>query len=175
MWSPTVERTEILAVLSSVVDVPADAVPTSTDDIAVLLADILGDGISITTLSADCESARVIATHHPEPARAEGLAELLGRRIPAQVGFTGRVLETCAGILIPRITAAEVHALQPEVAPDCEAIGMRGFIIAPIRRESSCIGLVSQIRTRDQPALCADELRFLEEVALRMAGCPRLL
>ncbi len=175
MWSPTVERTEILAALSSVIAAPEGAGDTSADDIAVLLADVLGDGIAIATLSADGESARPIATHHPEPACADGLAELLGRRIAAEAGFTGRVLDTCAGILIPRISAAECHALQPEVAPVGEAIGMKGFIIAPIRRQSSCIGLVAQIRTRDEPALCEDELRFLEEVGLRMAGCLRLL
>jgi DNA-binding CsgD family transcriptional regulator len=79
------------------------------------------------------------------------------------------VLDTAETFLVPSVTPAEVAALQPDLAPITESLGVRGFIVAPLATRGRCSGFLWQVRLRPEPRLDEDERRFLQEVAVRLA------
>jgi GAF domain-containing protein len=169
VWTATTERVELLVALS---DVLADAGPTRDAMIeaaAAVLAERLRDGVSIVLLSDDRRWMTPVGTSHPEAAPRTVLRDIQGERFPADEGFSACVLDTGQPVLIPRVTAAEIRALQPAIAPPCEAIGLRGFIALPLAARRGCTGILWQLRTREAPELGDDDVRFLAEVGGRLA------
>jgi GAF domain-containing protein len=169
LWTPSAPRAEILATLSELF---ADAELTCEEAIAgtaAVAAELLGDGIVIDLLSADCRWMYPLGAHHPDPSRQAVLDGI--SRIPFRTdhGFTACVMERREALLIPAVTAVEMHALEPEIAPVGEALGMRGFVIAPQAVRGRIIGFVWQVRTRAEPALEEDDRRFLQQVAIHVA------
>jgi GAF domain-containing protein len=168
-WTSSQERVDLLAALA-VGLADHDAPPErSLRDCARSLAEGLGDGVVLVLLADDARTMHPLGVHHPELAPCRALKELLGQRFSADHGFSARVLDTNAGVLIPRVTVAEIAALQPELAPVAEAAGVHGFVVAPLALRGEPAGLVTQVRTRARPALDEDDLRFLEEVGVRIA------
>jgi GAF domain-containing protein len=168
-WTPTTERVELLVALS---DVISDAGPTRDGMIeaaAAVLAERLADGVSIVLLSGDGRWMTPIGTGHPAAGPRAVLRGVEGQPFPADEGFSACVLDTGQAVLIPRVTAAEIRALQPAIAPPCEAIGLRGFIALPLAARRGCTGIVWQLRTREAPELSDDDVRFLAEVGARLA------
>jgi GAF domain-containing protein len=168
-WTASQERVEVLAALSALLADHMAAPERALRDCARTLAESLGDGIVIMMLADDARSMHPLGVHHPEPETRAALAELLGDRYSADHGFSAQVLDTSAGVLIPRVTLPEVAALQPEFAAVSEAAGVKGFAIAPLALRAEPVGLVTQFRTRPRPALDEDDLRFLEDVGVRLA------
>jgi DNA-binding CsgD family transcriptional regulator len=169
-WAPTSERAEMLSALSELFaddDVTPDCAIEAS---AVVLAELLGDGVIIDLLSPERDRMFAVGAYHPDP-RARGVMARAATRTPfrADRGFTANVLETGRSLLIPAVTTAEMAALQPDLAPVSEALGTRGFVLAPMLARGRCVGFVWQVRTRPEPQLDDDERRFLDEVAVRLA------
>jgi hypothetical protein len=169
LWSPSLPRTEILVTLSELF---ADAELTCEDAIdgtAATAAELLGDAVVIDLLSADGRWMYPAGAHHPDPALQSVLDGI--SRIPFRTdhGFTACVMERREALLIPTVTPVEVRALEPEIAPVAEALGMRGFVIAPQAVRGRIIGFVWQVRTHAEAPLAEDDRRFLQEVAIRVA------
>lgn len=168
-WAPTGERAEILTALTEVFTAEDLGPDRAIEAAAVLLAEALDDAVFIDLLSPDRTHMYPLGAHHADPATRsllDGVADVLFR---ADEGFTASVLETGGTLLLPSVTPAEVAALQPDLAPIAESLGVRGFIVAPLVTRGRCSGFVWQVRLRPQPRLDEDERRFLEEVAVRLA------
>jgi DNA-binding CsgD family transcriptional regulator len=170
LWTPTRQRAEILCALSELFAdddlTPDGAIEAS----AVVLAEPLGDAVIIDLLSPERDRMFPLGVHHPDPG-ARVIMDRAAARIPfrADHGFTANVLESGKSLLIPAITPAEMAALQPDLAPVSEALGTRGFILAPMLARGRCVGFLWQVRTCLEPQLDDDERRFLDEVAVRLA------
>jgi DNA-binding CsgD family transcriptional regulator len=170
LWAPSPERAEILGALSELFaddDVAPDCVIEAS---AVVLAELLGDGVIVDLLSPERDRMFPLGAYHPDPVAREVINKTAAR-IPfrADQGFTANVLETGKSLLIPAVTTAEVAALQPDLAPVSEALGTRGFILAPMLARGRCVGFLWQVRTHPEPQLDDDARRFLDEVAVRLA------
>lgn len=169
-WNSSAERVEILAGLSALLvdeDVTREA---AVRDATVLLGELTGDASVVSLLSEDRACVLPVAAHHPEPAAHALLQQgMVGLRFRTDEGFIASVVDDREALLIPRVSTPEVRALQPELADVCEAMGMTGFIIAPLSVGGRFIGLLSQIRNREEPWLSIDDRRFLCEVSARLA------
>jgi DNA-binding CsgD family transcriptional regulator len=170
LWAPSPERTEILGALSELFadeDVTPDCVIEAS---TVVLGELLGDGAIVGLLSPERDRMFPLGAYHPDPV-ARGVMNQAAARIPfrADQGFTAHVLETGRSLLIPAVTTAEVAALQPDLAAISDALGTRGFILAPMLARGRCVGFLWQVRTRPEPQLDDDARRFLDEVAVRLA------
>jgi GAF domain-containing protein len=169
VWEPTRERVEVLSRLSELFTDEHLGPRQAMQRAAGVLAEALGDGIVVNRLSDDRRWMSAVAVHDPDPERRRILADAVGRRFPTDEGFTAAALEQERSLLIPRVTPIEILALQPAIAPVCEALGLRGFIVVPLSVRGRWIGLLWQLRTVDEPRLDEDDQRFLEEVAARFA------
>jgi GAF domain-containing protein len=167
-WLPTPERVEILSVLSDISTDESVEHQEAMEQTAVVIADVLGDGFAIDLLTDDRRWMVPVAVHHPEPAPLAHFQSILGTRFPVDEGFTATTLDSGQSILIPRVTPVEMRAMQPAIAPVCEALGMRGFIVVPIG-VGKTTAVIWQVRTRTEPVLQDDDRRFLEEVGDRLA------
>lgn len=165
LWTPTRERAEILTALSELFADPDVTPDGALEASVVVLAELLGDVVMIDRVAPD-RAILPRALHHPDPAAPKVLDRAAAR---ADHGFTAWVLETGRSLLIPQITAAEVAALQPELATLGEALGGSGFVLAPLMARGRCLGLLWQVRVRSEPQLVEDDRRFLEEAAVRLA------
>jgi hypothetical protein len=168
-WRSTPRRVEALATLTELFASEDLTRDRAVEESVVALAELVGDGFAACLLEEEQRWMRPLGAHHPERQPGEVLDAIGARRFRADQGFSASVLDTGAAVLIPRITRAEIDALQPELAPVCEAMGARGFIIVPATVRGRCVALVAQWRTRARPRLCEDDQRFLEEVGLRFA------
>jgi GAF domain-containing protein len=168
-WTPTEERVEILLSLRAVLDEDRVSRDTVLSRAARVLARSLGDAVAIDLLSADARWMVPIGVDHPDRAPRDALREILGVRFRADEGFTANVVDRQEPVLIPRVTSAEIRALQPAIAKVCEKLGMRGFVAVPLAVRGSLLGILWQIRTRPDPVLTQDDQRFAEEVASRLA------
>jgi GAF domain-containing protein len=168
-WTATQPRADVLATLADLLAGGAVAPDRTLHDCAHALAEALGDGVVIALLADDARTMHPLGAHHPEPEADAALKDMLGDRFSADHGFSGRVIDTNAGVLIPRATVPEIAALQPELAAVAAAAGVRGFVVAPLAIRANPLGLVAQIRTRELPPLGDDDLRFLEDVGVRLA------
>jgi GAF domain-containing protein len=169
LWQPTDARVEILVALSRILAAGHDDPEPALRDVAASVARVLRDGVAIELLSPDRLWTIPVAVDHVQPACRRVLQARTGRRLRADEGFTQHVLETGEPLLVPRVSLPEICALQPEMEPAAEAIGLRGFIAAPLLVRGCATGIVWQIRCRAAPLLCHDDRCFLQEVAARVA------
>lgn len=169
VWKSSPERTEILATVTEAFARDSMTPEAALGAAADVLADLLGDCVLVYLLEGDGPWMRCVASGHCDPAVAELLAALPERRLRADQGFTACVIDNRAPLLIPRITEPELQALQPDLTPASEVVGLKAFILAPLMLRGICLGILAQGRTTPEPALGPDDERFLEEVALRLA------
>lgn len=128
-----------------------------------LLAEATQDGIALDILSRDRRLMVAVAVAHPEPGLRKAFQSILGERFPADEGFTAAALDSGSPLFIPRVTPVEIRGLQPAIAPFCEAIGMKGFIVLPLTGRSTSGAVLWQVRTRPEPALTLEDQTFLQE------------
>jgi GAF domain-containing protein len=169
-WTSSAERVEILAGLSALLVDEDVTRATAIHQATKLLGDLTGDASVISLLTEDRGCVLPVAAHHPDPAGHALLQQgMVGLSFRTDEGFIASVVDDREPLLIPRVSAPEVRALQPELAEVCERMGMTGFIIAPLAVGGRFIGLLSQIRTSEEPWLSLDDRRFLCEVSVRLA------
>jgi DNA-binding CsgD family transcriptional regulator len=164
----TTPRLEALGGLSELfadADLTCDrAMQTSAE----LLAEVLADAVVIDLLTPGRDWIYPLGAHDADPRRQELLAGIRGIPFRADHGFTASVLDRGETLLFPAVCPDEIRALQPEIAPVCEALAVNGFVIAPLAARGHCSGFLWQFRTGG-PRLTEDDRRFLHEVGLRVA------
>lgn len=167
MWNPAPERVEVLATLSELFACADVGVERALRESAATLAALLGDAVVICRLSADLRWVEPLVCDVPAGCR-KGTG-LVGHRFRADRGFTAGVVETRGPVLVPRVTPLEIELLQSDVAPAATALGVHGFVLAPMSVRGRLTGVLAQCRLRADAALECDDCRFLQEVALRVA------
>jgi hypothetical protein len=163
-WSPTAARVETLTTLSELFSAEGLDREGAIQGAASALSAGVEEAIVIYLLSEDGGWLLPVATHDPLPETHELLRGMLGGRFPADEGFTAVAIDRCSTILVPRVNAAELAALQPGLVEICAAMGMTGFVVAPLLVRGDCIGMIAQGRTTNTRALTDDDARFLEDV-----------
>jgi GAF domain-containing protein len=168
-WTPTDERVATMATISELF---ADQRSTREDAIAAAAAAVsrcVGEAIVIYLLSEDRRWMLPAGTSDPEPAIDALLGGMVGNRYSAEEGFTACAIDQRSTVLVPRVTAEEIAALQPGLVEICQAMGMTGFILSPVLVRGECIALIAQGRTTNAAQLTDDDARFLEDVARVLA------
>jgi GAF domain-containing protein len=169
LWAPSEQRVEVLVALRDVLDDDRLSMQTTLGRAPRVLARSLGDGIAIDLLSPDGRWMVPTGVDHADPALREVLKEIVGVRFRADEGFTANVVDRHEGVLLPRVSAEEIEALQPAIAGVCEALSMQGFVAVPIIARQRLLGILWQVRSRPAPQLSEDDERFADEVASRLA------
>ena len=131
-WTPTRERAEILTALTEVFTAEDLGADCAIEAAAVLLGEALDDAVFIDLLSPDRTHMYPLGAHHPEPAARALLDDVADVLFRADEGFTASVLDSAEALLIPSVTPAEMLAVQPDLAPIADSLGVRGFIVAPV-------------------------------------------
>jgi DNA-binding CsgD family transcriptional regulator len=169
LWSASALRIEALGALSELFADEGLTRDRAIEESAAVLAELLGDAVVIDLLTPECDWMYPVGAHDADPRRRELLDRVRGIPFRADHGFTASVLERGETLLFPAVCPEEIHALQPEIAPVCKALGVTGFAIAPLAARGRCAGFLWQLRTGDGPRLSEDDRLFLHEVAVRVA------
>jgi DNA-binding CsgD family transcriptional regulator len=169
VWTASKPRIEALTALSELFAVAALTCDHAIDDAAEVLAQALADAIVIDVLTPERDWMYPLGVHAPDPARRNALTRIRGIPFRADHGFTAPVLDSGDTLLFPCIRPDEIRALQPEIAPLCEALDVTGFAIAPLIALGHCTGFLWQLRSGAQPRLCEDDGHFLHEAGIRVA------
>lgn len=175
VWEPSERRLEILATVSELFACERLGPEAALQQAVAVLSDLLGDAIVVHRLGGSGQWLEPLAWHDRSRDAQRALDRLGGHRFCPDRGFTAGVLDTGQAVLVPRVTPLEIELLQPEFAPVAEAMGLRGFVLAPMKVGGRLTGLLAQCRLRPEPPLDADDCCFLEEVALRLGlsvACP---
>ncbi|MDX6720928.1 MAG: hypothetical protein QOJ63_3182 [Solirubrobacteraceae bacterium] len=138
--------------------------------VARLAVPVLGDWCAIDLVDERDEIVRV-ALAHADPEKVV-FAERLSERYPedrdASSGVAG-VVRSGTAELHPRITDEMLRAgtVDDEHFELIAALGMRSAIVAPMRSGTRTYGVITLVTSDSRRALDADDLAFVEDLALR--------
>jgi PAS domain S-box-containing protein len=142
------------------------------DELARVCCETPADYSAIRLLSEDGALLEVGGLHHRDPAQKTCLRSALAATVmPANVGETGRVLESGTSLLMATVEMGPVLRAYAGTA-FAEFIAktpVTTAMIVPLRARGSIFGVLTVARTTAEPFQEAD-LRFLEEVADRASS-----
>jgi PAS domain S-box-containing protein len=136
--------------------------------VARLVAEILGDGCSITILNAQKERYHVAALYDTDPVALSLLQDLLkaAADFPRDQGMTAMVIRSGKPVLLPAPSLEEVKAVAiPSLTEYVDRVGVASSLIVPIPSRSGMIGTLSLSRHRGGKPYTASDQSFLTEIA----------
>jgi signal transduction histidine kinase len=139
------------------------------DTVARRISELIGDGTLIRLLSPDGRVLLPAALHHPVPARAALLRQVL-EASPQRVGegITARVLATGETLRIEALTFDFMRAhLKPEYRPYME--GASSLMIAPLARRGQVFGSITLTRDLGGAGYTREDESLLDDLAHRAA------
>jgi len=164
------DRLRVLAEVSSTFAAVATSYQALLDRIARTIADVIGDGCSITLLSADGEQLANAGNAHRDPAlEADYRAYLAGLAVskitsPSVSAGVARTGEPRRADISPEaMVAASEDALKPLVA----RLSVHSFAVVPIRVGGSVIGTLSLLRSQANRGYTGDDVTLLQDLADR--------
>lgn len=134
-------------------------------------AALFGDGAILTLISEDGESARPVAAHHPDPARAAYVKRLLNiEPYPVRSTVVGRLLmEGKPQILKVSSPGVAGAALRPEYQSLAAELGVNSLLMVPMQVHGRVIGSLTLARYRTGQAHTLQDQIFLRTLADRAA------
>jgi K+-sensing histidine kinase KdpD len=164
------DRLRALADVSGAFAMVAISYQPLLDQIARVIADIVGDGALVTLISEDGQQLRNAANAHRDPTLAIDYRDFLARRrvstmtsssISALVARTGQPQR--ADIEPADMVARSDEALRPIV----ERLNVHSFAVVPIRARQTVIGTLSLVRSRPGNGYTDDDLALMQDLADR--------
>jgi len=164
------DRLRALADVSGAFSMVAISYQPLLDQIAQVIADIVGDGALVTLISDDGKQLRNAANAHRDPMLASDYREFLARRrvsaitstsISAIVARTGQPQR--ADIDPAEMVARSDEALRPIV----ERLNVHSFAVVPIRARQNVIGTLSLVRSRPGNGYTDDDIALIQDLGDR--------
>jgi signal transduction histidine kinase len=139
------------------------------DRVALRLSRVLGGFCVIRMVSDDGrELSTTGAVHHPDPAMEPLLRAILVER-PQRVGegFTGRVVETGQGLVVPVVDRGQLlAAIPPERRAAVERLDIASLVAVPVRAGEPVIAAIAMARDSTSPPFVDDDLGLLGDIAV---------
>ena len=142
---------------------------TTLDTVARRLAELIGDGALIRTLSLDGAWLVPVAIYHPVPERSALRKRVLAVAPQrADEGITARVLQSGKTLCVEHLTPEMVHReMKPEYWPYLE--GVTSMLIAPLKQRRQVFGHITLMRDAGGPPYTRDDEALLDDLAHRAA------
>ncbi|GAC1318101.1 MAG: hypothetical protein NVSMB2_12570 [Chloroflexota bacterium] len=135
------------------------------------LTTIVGDGCTLTLISADGTFLEPLAIDHRDPDRRR-LAESIHAtaRLRMGEGFGGRIAESGTAILVSSVTTDALEALvMPEHRSGTREFAVTSLLGVPMRVAGQTIGALMLTRHAGSPPYGEDDLRLAQDLADRAA------
>jgi hypothetical protein len=145
----------------------------ATLDIAAQqLAEDIGDACVIRLVSDDGAWLELTALHHPDPAAAAFIRDVLAADKYQRVdeGLSGRAVQTGQPVLIPIISSEQLKTtIEPKLWALLDRFTIASLLIAPLRAAGRVIGVI--VMSRNQPGRPYTEAdqALLQDLADRVA------
>ena len=124
-------------------------------------AELVGDGVLVTMLSADGHSLQRAAHYHRDPVRRSAGRDLFAEPYPATEGPAGQVIKTGRPL---RVDAFGVPVdLDDKYAAFARDFGIKCFVIVPLLAEGRILGTLGV--SRERPRYTDDDVEFLQSLA----------
>jgi PAS domain S-box-containing protein len=140
------------------------------DRIAQVIADVVGDGCSVTLVSDDGQQLLTVANAHRDPALAqEYRAFLTGMTVSAVTSsaISAVVARTGRPQRADTTPSAMVARSEEAIRPIVERLNVHSFAVVPIRARQTVTGTLSLLRSRPGYSYTDDDVTLLQDLANR--------
>jgi K+-sensing histidine kinase KdpD len=164
-------RLRILAEVSRALAAITTDYPTVLKTIAETCARLVGDGCVVTLIDAEREELTGVALAHRD-LDLDGVFREFGTQtggVPVNGDtVSARVIRSGEPAFVPNVDPATLAARSaPNVRSVIEKLGIKSFIVVPIRARNTIIGTLSMMRTGSGTAYEQDDLVLLQDLADR--------
>jgi PAS domain S-box-containing protein len=164
------DRLRALADVSGAFAMVATSCQALLDQIAQVVAELVGDGCLVTLISDDGQQLLNAANAHRDPALAQEYKTFLAggifsaitsQTVAATVARTGQPQR--ADVVPSAMVARSEEALRPIV----ERLNVHSFAVVPIRARQTVIGTLSLLRSRPGNSYTDEDVTLMQDLADR--------
>jgi PAS domain S-box-containing protein len=142
---------------------------TALHRVARTVVGLIGDGCVIRLLSEDGEQLVPAAIHHHDPARLDAMRRaFLAAPLSTKEGVHVRLVQNLEQVTVDLTSEELRRALPAEQVQALTALGVKAFLVAPLRLKDRVIGSIGFSRESDRP-FTPDDSAFLQDLADRAA------
>jgi len=164
-------RAQALAEASRAFSEAAHDVEAALRVVARKTAELVGDGCTISLLSEDRRTLKMVAYHHVDPAELEVTRTLLANvELPVTESIVGKVVTTGQPFWLEDASDAELRGLiHPRFHGFLDRVRFRSMLAVPLRVREEIIGTLTMSRGSARRGYTSEDQDFLEDLAVRAA------
>lgn len=164
-------RLQALAELSQLLAEVSQDYPRLLDTIVRHISEVIGDGCSISLVSANREWLELAAISGPDPKIVEAYLQLRkSRPLRVNEGTAGMVFKTGMPVLQPELSIEQVLvAVKPEYRDDAQKFPIYSRVTVPLKAQGRIIGVLTLSRYRPGMPYTLEDQAFLQDLADRAA------
>ncbi|HEY8923469.1 MAG TPA: ATP-binding protein [Polyangia bacterium] len=164
-------RAQALAEASRAFSEAAHDVEAALRVVARKTAELVGDGCTISLLSDDRRTLKMVAFHHVDPAELEATRTLLANvELPVSESIVGKVATTGEPFWLKDVTDGELRrVVHPRFHGFLDRVRFRSMLAVPLRVREEIIGTLTMSRGPSRSGYTSEDQDFLEDLAVRAA------